>query len=286
MSNPLRKDAAWLITGCSSGIGRVLAENVLKRGYRVALTARNPATVADLQAQYPDRSIALALDVTNRAQVKQVVAQVEREFGAVDVLVNNAAYGYLAAIEEGEDDEIRAMFETNFFGALETVKAVLPGMRARRDGHIINVSSQAGLVSMPGTGYYSSTKYALEAMTEALSREVKVFGIRVSAIEPGPFRTDWSGRSLRQTQAPLDAYADTVGARRAMVASVDGKQPGDPQKAAEAIIQVAELAEPPLHLLLGKVVLDTYRAKLADMTSNLNEWESVTVGADFPPDQR
>lgn len=286
MSNPLRPDAAWLITGCSSGIGRVLAENVLKRGYRVALTARNPATVADLQAQYPQRSIALALDVTNREQVKQVVAQVEREFGAVDVLVNNAAYGYLAAIEEGEDHELRAMFETNFFGALEMVKTVLPGMRARKDGHIINVSSQAGLVSMPGTGYYSSTKFALEAMTEALWREVKPFGIRVSAIEPGPFRTDWSGRSLRQTGTPLEAYADTVGARRAMVAAVDGKQPGDPQKAAEAIIQVAELAEPPLHLLLGKVVLDTYRAKLADLTRNLDEWESVTLGADFPPEQR
>jgi NAD(P)-dependent dehydrogenase (short-subunit alcohol dehydrogenase family) len=286
MSNPLQADAVWLITGCSSGIGRILAENVLKRGYRVALTARNPATIADLQAQYPQRSVALALDVTKKEQVKQVVAQVEREFGAIDVLVNNAAYGYLAAIEEGEDDELRAMFETNFFGALETVKTVLPGMRARKQGHIINVSSQAGLVSMPGTGYYSSTKFALEAMTEALWREVKVFGIRVSAIEPGPFRTDWSGRSLRQTNTPLEAYADTVGARRAMVAAVDGKQPGDPQKAAEAIIQVAEMAEPPLHLLLGKVVLDTYRAKLADIAQNLAEWESVTLGADFPPEQR
>lgn len=285
MSNPLHADATWLITGCSSGIGRVLAENVLRRGYRVALTARNPATVADLQAQYPQRSIALALDVTDRAQVKDIVARVEREFGAIDVLVNNAAYGYLAAIEEGEDHELRAMFETNFFGALEMVKAVLPGMRARGDGHIINVSSQAGLVSMPGTGYYSSTKYALEAMTEALWREMQPFGIRVSAIEPGPFRTDWSGRSLRQTGTPIEAYADTVGARRAMVAAVDGKQPGDPQKAAEAIIQVAELAAPPRHLLLGKVVLDTYRAKLAEMTKLLDEWESVTVGADFPPGQ-
>lgn len=286
MSNPLQKNAVWLITGCSSGIGRVLAENVLQRGYRVALTARNPATVADLQAQYPQQSIALTLDVTNPQQVRAVVAQVEREFGAIDVLVNNAAYGYLAAIEEGEDDQVRAMFETNFFGPLDVVKAVLPGMRGRKQGHIINVSSQAGLVSNPGTGYYSSTKFALEAMTEALSREVKVFGIRVSAIEPGPFRTDWSGRSLKQTATPIDAYADTVGARRAMVAAVDGKQPGDPQKAAEAIIQVAELAEPPLHLLLGKVVLDTYRAKLTHVTGLLDEWESVTLGADFPPEER
>jgi NAD(P)-dependent dehydrogenase (short-subunit alcohol dehydrogenase family) len=285
MSNILKKDAAWLITGCSSGIGRVLAETALQRGYRVALTARNPVTVADLQAQYPGQSIALALDVTDGQQVRDVVARVEREFGAIDVLVNNAAYGYLAAIEEGEDDQVRAMFETNFFGALDMVKVVLPGMRARQQGHIINVSSQAGLVSNPGTGYYSSTKFAMEAMTEALSREVKVFGIRVSAIEPGPFRTDWSGRSLKQTATPIDAYADTVGARRAMVAAVDGKQPGDPQRAAEAIIQVAELAEPPLHLLLGKVVLDSYRAKLADMTSSLAEWESVTLGADFPAGQ-
>jgi NAD(P)-dependent dehydrogenase (short-subunit alcohol dehydrogenase family) len=282
MSTILNSDAVWLITGCSSGIGRVLAETVLQRGYRVALTARNPATVADLQARYPERSIALTLDVTRAEQVAQVVAATTDRFGAIDVLVNNAAYGYLAAIEEGEDAEVRAMFETNFFGALAMVKAVLPGMRARGGGHVINVSSQAGLVSNPGTGYYSSTKFALEAMTEALSREVKPFGIRVSAIEPGPFRTDWSGRSLRQTATPIAAYADTVGARRAMVAAVDGKQPGDPQRAAEAIVQVAEMAEPPLHLLLGRIVLDSYRAKLEDMQKLLDEWEQVTLGADFP----
>lgn len=282
MSDVLKADAVWLITGCSSGIGRVLAQTALQRGFRVALTARNPTTLTELQAQYPQRSIALALDVTRADQVRQVVAEVERHFGGIDVLVNNAAYGYLAAIEEGEDAEVRAMFETNFFGALAMVKAALPGMRARGGGHIINVSSQAGLVSNPGTGYYSSTKFALEAMTEALSREVKSFGIRVSAIEPGPFRTDWSGRSLRQTATPIDAYADTVGARRALVAAVDGKQPGDPQRAAEAIIRVAEMAEPPLHLLLGRIVLDSYRAKLAEMEQLLDAWEEVTLGADYP----
>jgi len=286
MAGVLKSDAVWLITGCSSGIGRALAEAVLQCGYRVVLTARNPSTIEDLRARFPENSIALALDVTDAAQVRSVVARTESHFGGIDVLVNNAAYGYLAAIEEGEDAEVRAMFETNFFGALAMVKAVLPGMRARGDGHVINISSQAGLMANPGTGYYSSSKYALEAMTEALSREVAAFGIRVSAVQPGPFRTDWSGRSLRQTAAPIAAYADSVGARRKMVAEVDGKQPGDPVRAAHAIIQLAETAEPPLHLLLGRIVLDTYRAKLAGIQGELDAWESVTLGADYPESER
>lgn len=286
MSNALKADAVWLISGCSSGIGRALAEVVLQSGYRVALTARNPATVEDLRAQYPQHSIALALDVTDAAQVTGVVAQVEQHFGRIDVLVNNAAYGYLAAIEEGEDAQVRAMFETNFFGALALIKAVLPAMRKRRDGCIINVSSQAGLMAKPSTGYYSTSKYALEAMSEALAEEVKTLGIRVSAIEPGPFRTDWSGRSLKQTATPIDDYANTVGARRAMVAAADGKQPGDPVRAAKAIVQVAEMAEPPLNLLLGRIVLDTYRGKLAGIQKSLDQWQSLTLGADFPESER
>lgn len=272
----------WLITGCSTGIGREIATVALERGHRVAASARNPDTVQDPVAAFPDRAIAVRLDVTKPDQVAAAVRETEARLGVIDVLVNNAGYGYLAAIEEGEDEKVRAMFETNFFGPLAMIKAVLPNMRKRRSGFIANISSMAGLVSNPGTGYYSSTKFALEGMTEALSRELKPLGIRVSAVEPGPFRTDWSGRSLLQTETPIEDYAENVGARRAFVASVHGKQPGDPRRAAEAIVDLEAMAEPPLHLLLGKPVLDMYRAKLAEHTRLLNDWEAVTLGADFP----
>jgi NAD(P)-dependent dehydrogenase (short-subunit alcohol dehydrogenase family) len=205
MRSKLAPTAVWLITGCSTGIGRVLAANVLARGYRVALTARKPETLDELCAQYPQQTCAMALDVTDEKQVRQVIAAVQQRFGGIDVLVNNAGYGYLAAIEEGEDAAVRAMFETNFYGAVTAIKAALPDMRRRGSGHIINISSQAGLVANPGTGYYSASKFALEGLTEALSRELKPFGIHVSAIEPGPFRTDWSGRSLQQTATPIAA---------------------------------------------------------------------------------
>lgn len=272
----------WLITGCSSGIGREIAQAALARGYRVVVTARRVETVQELVDRYPGQAQARALDVTRSEQVADVVADTLQTLGRIDVLVNNAGYGYLAAIEEGEEAEIRAMFETNFFGSLAMCRAVLPGMRAQGSGHIINISSQAGLMSNPGTGYYSSSKFALEAMTEALCKEVAHFGIRVTAVEPGPFRTDFSGRSLKQTRTPLDAYADTVGARRKFVAEVDGKQPGDPKRAAEAIVDLAQLERPPLHLLLGRPVLEGFRQRLLDLQAEVDAWEAVTLGADYP----
>ncbi len=273
--------SVWLITGCSSGIGREIATVALEKGHRVVVTARNPQTVESLVSQYPDRAIARALDVTRRNQITQVVADTEREFGRIDVLVNNAGYGYLAAIEEGEEAEVRAMFDTNLFGLIAMTRAVLPGMRSRRSGHIINISSMAGLLSNPGTGYYSATKFAVEAITEALSKEVAPFGIRVTGVQPGAFRTDWSGRSLRQTSTPIEAYADTVGARRAMIRNIDGKQPGDPRRAAEAIVAVAEHPQPPLRLLLGRDVYNAYRAKLDETLRAITEWEAVTLSTDF-----
>jgi NAD(P)-dependent dehydrogenase (short-subunit alcohol dehydrogenase family) len=272
----------WLITGCSSGIGRVLAQAALARGHAVALTARDPASLQELAAAHPDRSLALALDVTRAEQVSRVVAEAERRFERIDVLVNNAGYGYLAATEEGEDAEVRAMFETNYFGTVAMLKAVLPGMRARRSGHVINVSSMAGLVANPGTGYYSASKWAVEALSEALAREVAPFGIRVTVVEPGPFRTDWAGRSMRQTRTPIEDYAATVGARRGMIAALDGKQPGDPRRAAEAILRVAEHPEPPLHLLLGPSVVDALRERLERLTREVDAWEAVSRDVDFP----
>lgn len=273
----------WLITGCSTGIGREIAIAALKKGHRVVLTARKPATVEGLQAEYPDTSIAVALDVTKPEAIAAAVAAANERFGGIDVLCNNAAYGYMAAIEEGDDAEVRAMFETNFFGAVNTIKAVLPQMRTRRSGYIINISSQAGLMSNPGTAYYSATKHALEGLTEGLMREVKPFGIRVTAVEPGPFRTEWSGGSLKQVTNTIPDYEATVGARRAMIAGMHGKLPGDPRLAGEAIVNLYDIEEPPMQLLLGKVLYDTYTAKLATVSKSLKEWEAVTLATDFPP---
>ena len=239
--------------------------------------------MADLAAEYPGQAIAVALDVTKPDQIAAAIAAADAAFGGIDVLCNNAAYGYMAAIEEGDDAEVRAMFETNFFGVISTVKAVLPQMRARRSGYIINISSQAGLMSNPGTAYYSASKHALEGLTEGLVREVKPLGIRVTAVEPGPFRTEWSGRSLKQVENPIPDYADNVGARRAMIANMHGKLPGDPRLAGEAIVDLYDIAEPPMQLLLGKVLYDTYTAKLKTVSQSIEDWKEVTLATDFPP---
>jgi len=272
----------WLITGCSSGMGRDIAFEVLERGDRVVTSARNPDTLDEFLVRFPERARAVRLDVTDPTQVDQALAYTLQEFGRLDVLVNNAGYGYLAAIEEGDDEDVRAMFETNFWGALAMTKAVLPHMRERRSGQIINNSSQAGLMSKPGTGYYSTTKYALEALNEALAEEMAPWDIRVTAVEAGPFRTDWAGRSMKRARKPVDAYAETVHARAAMIEEMDGKQPGDPKRAARAIVDLAECENPPVQLLLGRIVLDTYRAKLDGVQKSLDEWEEVTLGTDFP----
>lgn len=282
--NSTETDKVWLITGCSTGMGRDIALAALAHGYRVVVTARNVSSVDDIVRGYPQRASAIALDVTDPRQIDAALAHTLATFGQLDVLVNNAGYGYVAAIEEGEDSEVRAMFETNFFGLLAMTKAVLSHMRARGSGHIINNSSQAGLMANPGTGYYSASKYAVEALNEALAREMAPFGVKVSAIEPGAFRTDWAGRSMKRTTTPLPAYAESVGQRADMIAAMSGKQPGDPRRAAEAVIALVQSPQPPTQLLLGRGVLDTYRAKLQAVGASLDAWEAVTLGADFPAD--
>jgi len=273
----------WLITGCSTGIGREIAIAALNKGHRVVVTARRPETVQALADAYPDRAIAVRLDVTRQDQIDAALAAAEARFGGIDVLCNNAAYGYMAAIEEGEDDEVRSLFETNFFGPVSMIKAVLPQMRKRRSGYIINISSQAGLMSNPGTAYYSASKHALEGLTEGLVREVKPLGIRVTAVEPGPFRTEWSGASLKQVKNPIPDYADNVGARRAMIAGMHGTLPGDPKLAGEAIANLYDVEDPPMQLLLGKVLYDTYLAKLKTVGESIDKWRDVTLATDFPP---
>jgi NAD(P)-dependent dehydrogenase (short-subunit alcohol dehydrogenase family) len=272
----------WLITGCSTGIGRAVARAALEAGDRVALTARDPAAVEDLHGAFPARSIAVALDVTRAEQVAAAVQAAQAAFGRIDILVNNAGYGYIAAVEEGEDAEVRAMFDTNFFGAVAMLKAVLPAMRARRSGYIVNMSSMTGLVSNPGAIYYSASKFALESLSEGLAKELAPFGIRVSVIEPGLFVTDWSGRSMRESALRIADYDATVGVRRTLIREARAPDPGDPKRVGDALVMLSRLEQPPLRLLLGRDVLGALRAKLAAMQASIDEWEAVTVDVGFP----
>ena len=279
---PTRRPRTWLITGCSSGLGRALAERVLAHGDRCALTAREVSRVADIAAPHGKAALPLALDVRNASERERAVRDTEAALGGIDVLVNNAGHGYSAAIEEGEDEAIRAMFDTNFFALAALTRLVLPGMRARGRGHVVNISSVGGLVGNPSSGYYSASKFAVEGLSQSLAKEVEPLGLHVTLIEPGPFRTDFQGRSMTSARTTIDAYASTAGARRAQLRARHGKQPGDPVRAADAIIKVVESANPPLHLVLGKVAVGRARDKFTEMLRTLDEWEAVSVGTDYP----
>ena len=272
----------WFITGSSSGLGRALAKTVLERGWRAVLTARRPETLADLAGAHEGRALGLELDVTDGASVERAVADAQAHFGRIDVLVNNAGYGYLAAIEEGEEAGVRAQFETNVFGLLAVTKAVLPGMRARRRGHVVNLSSLGGLVAFPATGYYHATKFAVEALSESLALEVAPLGIKVLIIEPGAFRTDWAGRSMSESATEIADYAETAGKRRQSTRAGSGAQPGDPVRAAAAIIAAVQTENAPLRLLLGAPALDIARKRLDALRTNFDAWADLTLSADFP----
>ena len=272
----------WFITGASSGLGRALAEAVLGRGWRAAITARKPEALTDFVARHGDRALPLALDVTDASSIDRAVSEAEGHFGAIDVLVNNAGYGYLSAIEEGEDAQIRAQFETNVFGLIAVTRRALPCMRARRRGHIFNVSSLGGLVAFAATGYYHATKFAVEALSESLFHEVKPLGLHVTILEPGAFRTDWAGRSMVESPTIIADYAETAGKRRQATRAVSGKQPGDPARAATAIISAYEASEPPLRLLLGAPALKIARERLDALRTNFDAWAETTLSADFP----
>ena len=272
----------WLITGCSTGFGHELAKLVLARGWCAAVTARDKSRVAALVEGAGDRGLALGLDVTDQAQIAAAVKATEEQFGKIDVLVNNAGYGYQASVEEGDDAEIRQQFDANVFGLFAMTRAVLPGMRARRKGHIINITSVAGIVGFPGSGYYAASKHAVEGWSDSLAAEGKPLGIKVTCVEPGPFRTDWAGRSLKQTPTRIADYAETVGVRLKNTASVSGKQPGDPVRAGEAIIKALESENPPLHLVLGMIALETARTKLENLRGEIDAWEEISLSADYP----
>ena len=272
--------STWLITGCSTGLGRALAEAVIAAGHNAVVTARDAGKVADLAEGNTDHVLALALDVTDADQVRDTVAQAEQRFGGVDVLVNNAGYGYRAAVEEGDDPDIRELFETQFFGAVAMIKAVLPRMRARRSGAIVNISTIGVQIMPAGSGYYAASKAALEAMSGALYGELKPLGISVTVVEPGAFRTDFAGRSMTQSSGVIDD-ADTAGKRRTEHDTAHGTQPGDPAKAANAIMTAVESDEPPAFLLLGNDALNTYRRRNAARLHTIETWEHLTKSTDI-----
>lgn len=281
MTNVNREGRTWLITGCSTGFGRALAEAVLAHGDRLIATARKPEQLQDLVELYPQQVRTFALDVTDKDSIHSAVSQAKEAFGRIDVLVNNAGYGTMGAIEEVSDEAIERQYDTNVFGTLNTIRAVLPIMRQQHSGHILNLSSTGGMVSFAATGIYCSTKFAVEGLSEALAKEVAPLGIKVTIVEPGAFRTDFNGRSLSVPEQQIDDYAETTGKFLEWLKQIDGKQPGDPEKAARAMIQAVESNEPPLRLALGEDAVNAIEQKLQSVKAELDEWRSVSLATAF-----
>jgi len=272
----------WFITGCSTGFGRALAIEVLQKGYNVVVTARKTADIEELVNSYPDNAIAVKLDVTSKTEINSAVEVAMQRFGRIDVLVNNAGIGYFGAIEESDEEEVRHMFEINVFGLANMTRAVLPVMRKQRSGHILNVASIGGLMSFPGVGFYNATKYAVDGLSESLMKEVAHLGIKVTIIAPSGFRTDWAGRSAKNAAVEIEDYAPSAHQNKDTIRGYSGHQPGDPVKAAKAIVKAVESQHPPLRLLLGVAALNNARKKLVELKTDFDAWEETTVGADFP----
>ena len=276
----LSEKPVWFITGCSTGFGRQIATHVLELGYRTVVTSRDPEDISDLAEL--GNALVLKLDVTDRTQAESAVKAALDHFGCIDVLVNNAGIGYFAAVEESDEQEVRKMFDVNVFGLSRMIHIVLPGMRKRRQGFIVNLSSIAGLRSFPALGYYNSTKFAVEGLSEALWQEVEPLGIKVMLVEPSGFRTDWAGRSANETEHQIADYADTADKNIRQLRAVSGNQSGDPTRAAVAIVQAVESPNPPHRLLLGNDAYDGAISKLDELRAEFIEWEAVSRGADFP----
>ncbi len=279
--NEVKDTPVWLITGCSSGLGRALATRVLARGHRLIATARQPETLTELVAAYPDQCRACALDVADAAQVAPVVAQAAEVFGRLDVVVNNAGYGLVGALEEYDEAQIARNFETNFFGALRVIRAALPILRAQRRGHFVNISAAAVIANYPGFSIYGATKWALEGVSESLAAEVRPLGLRVTIVQPGPFRTDFIARSLERARGHLPDYEQSSGKFQRFLETMNGRQPGDPNKAADAIIAAVASENPPLRLVLGKYAIDKARRKLAAAARELDAGSAAGLATDF-----
>tara|TARA_R110000744_G_scaffold14338_1_gene40818 strand:- start:1158 stop:1997 length:840 start_codon:yes stop_codon:yes gene_type:complete len=271
----------WLITGCSSGLGRAFAEEVLAYGYNAVVTSRNPKDIQDIVTDYPETALGLALDVTDKDQITNAVKQAEQKFGGIDVLLNNAGYGFRGAVEEANEQEMHNLFDTNFFGTVHMIQAVLPVMREQRSGTIFNVSSIAGRFSNPASGYYSATKYAIEGMSDALLKEVSPLGIKVIVVEPGAFRTDFAGRSLTGAKKEISDYDETAGKRRKENDETHGTQPGDPKKAAQAIIKIEKEKQPPFRFLMGSDAIEIIQKELKQQMKELEDWKEISLTTDF-----
>jgi NAD(P)-dependent dehydrogenase (short-subunit alcohol dehydrogenase family) len=271
----------FLITGVSSGLGRALAEAALAAGHSVIGTVRTAEAAATYEALAPGRAHALVLDVTDFAAVPTQVAAAERRIGPIDVLVNNAGYGHEGVLEESSIDDLRRQFDANVFGAVAMIKAVLPGMRERRRGCIVNVTSIGGFITMPGITFYCGSKFALEGISEALGKEVAGFGIHVTALAPGQFRTDWAGRSMQRTPRSIPDYDAVMDPIRAARQAKSGNQPGDPAKAAQALLTLVQSDSPPTRLFLGEDALALVGQKLDAMRAELADWEVVSRSTSF-----
>jgi short-subunit dehydrogenase len=277
--NPAPK--TWLITGTSTGLGRALAESVIASGNNLIATARNRDKIAFLQELAPDRVLTVGMEITRQEEVDNLVREATARFGRIDVLVNNAGYGLQGAIEETSDAEARHQFDVNVFGLLAVTRAVLPLLRQQRSGHILNLSSQAGVMATPGLGIYAATKFAVEAISESLAAELKPFGIRVTSIQPGPFRTDWAGGNMVHTAIRMDEYAESSGATAELLTRINGAQPGDPMKAARAMMAIVEAENPPLRLPLGSSAVDRIRNKMRTVAKELTAWETLALDTGF-----
>jgi NAD(P)-dependent dehydrogenase (short-subunit alcohol dehydrogenase family) len=280
MAASIDNSRVWFITGASRGLGRALTEEVLDSGERVLATARRTDKIRDLPRRHPGQAAATALEVTDSAQVRDAVDRALDEFGRIDVLVNNAGYGLLGALEELSDEELRSQFETNLFGLVNVTRAVLPHFRAQRSGHIVQISSLSGVVPNPGESAYAATKFALEGMSESLAQEVAHLGIRVTIVEPGPVRTEFAGRSLKRAD-PIDDYADSVGQVRELLAQLDGSQPNDAARVAQAIIEATHQDQPPLHLPLGEQAINGIRQYLSERSEELDQTEPLGAATAF-----
>ena len=276
----MSKKKVWLITGSSTGLGRALTEELLAQGYKVAATARKPEVLRDLVEKYPDAAFAVKLDVTKPDEVRLAAAKTIEKFGRIDVVVNNAGYGLIGAIEEAGDEQIRQQFETNVFGALDVMRAVLPQMREQKSGHILNLSSVGGFLAFSSTGFYSATKFAVEALSEALSKETESHGIKVTIVEPGAFRTDFNGRSLTVAENRMSAYSST---QRFLdwLREMDGNQPGDPRKAAQAMIKAVESKNPPMRLLLGDDAIQAVESKIENIKADITVSQKIGIDTNF-----
>jgi NAD(P)-dependent dehydrogenase (short-subunit alcohol dehydrogenase family) len=277
-----QSERVWFVTGASSGFGKAIGRAVLDRGQRLVAATREPRAVEDLVDQDPERAVALALDVTDEAASRAAFAEAVARFGRVDVVVNNAGYGHVGAVEELTDAELHEQLDVNLFGVINVTRAALPHLRRQRSGHLVQMSSLNGVEGLVGGGYYAASKFAIEGLSESLADEVASLGIRVTIVEPGPHRTRFASARSARWARPIADYADSVGRTRELVGQLDGNQPGDPARAADAILAVVESDDPPLRLPLGQMALDDIRARLTAQLEELEAWAELSATSDFP----